>query len=83
MNLLGLDVDGNLVLIELKRDRTPREIVAQVLDYASWVAALKTPQIHEIARTYLNKSLTDAFRGCDATYNGVASDQSRPSVCSS
>ncbi|MGO9684091.1 MAG: hypothetical protein ACLPTZ_16170 [Beijerinckiaceae bacterium] len=62
IDLLGLDVDGNLVLIELKRDRTPREIVAQVLDYASWVAALKTPQIHEIARTYLNKSLTDAFR---------------------
>jgi len=27
------------VLIELKRDRTPREIVAQALDYASWVSS--------------------------------------------
>src|ERR1700693_3200408 len=61
IDLLGLDVQGNLVLIELKRDRTSREIVAQVLDYASWVATLKTPQVHEIATTYLGGSLDAAF----------------------
>lgn len=33
IDLLRIDPDGNLVIIELKRDRTPREIIAQVLDY--------------------------------------------------
>ncbi|WP_434735337.1 hypothetical protein [Accumulibacter sp.] len=28
---------GALVLIELRRDKTPRDVVAQSLDYASWV----------------------------------------------
>ena len=27
-------------IIELKRDRTPRDVVAQALDYASWVRGL-------------------------------------------
>lgn len=37
IDLLGIAPDGSLVLIELKRDRTPREVVAQALDYAGWV----------------------------------------------
>jgi hypothetical protein len=28
------------VLIELERDKTPREIAAQALDYAAWVGGL-------------------------------------------
>lgn len=30
-----MNSEGDLTVIELKRDRTPREVVAQVLDYAS------------------------------------------------
>lgn len=48
IDLLAIAPDGALVLIELKRDRTPREIVAQALDYASWVAGLKTEQLVQI-----------------------------------
>ena len=43
IDILAMDGDGGLVIIELKRDRTPRELVAQVLDYASWVRRLETP----------------------------------------
>ena len=35
IDLLAIAPDASLVLFELKRDRTPREIVAQALDYAS------------------------------------------------
>ena len=35
IDLLALAPDGSVVLVELKRDRTPREVVAQALDYAS------------------------------------------------
>lgn len=62
IDLLGLDIDGNLVIVELKRDRTPREIVAQVLDYASWVAGLTTRQVYDIASRHLNERLESAFR---------------------
>jgi Endonuclease NucS len=48
IDLLAMAPDGALVLIELKRDRTPREIVAQALDYASWVADLTADRIVQI-----------------------------------
>jgi len=41
IDLLAVAPDGSLVLIELKRDRTPREVVAQALDYAGWVDELR------------------------------------------
>lgn len=40
IDLLAIAPDGALVLIELKRSKTPREIVAQALDYAAWVESL-------------------------------------------
>lgn len=41
IDLLAMDGDGNLVVLELKRDKTYRDIVAQVLDYGSWVRDLE------------------------------------------
>src|SRR5262245_50377565 len=40
IDLLCVDGNGDLVIVELKRDKTPREITAQALDYASWVVNL-------------------------------------------
>lgn len=61
IDLLGIDAEGSLAIVELKRDRTPREIVAQVLDYASWVQSLTTPQIYERAQSYLGRGLQQVF----------------------
>src|SRR5438067_73669 len=40
IDLLAIDAEGHLYVIELKRDRTPRDVVAQTLDYGSWVRTL-------------------------------------------
>jgi uncharacterized protein YeaO (DUF488 family) len=40
VDLIALQPDGTPVIIELKKDRTPREVLAQTLDYASWVEEL-------------------------------------------
>ncbi len=48
IDLLAVAPDGSLVLIELKRDRTPRDVVAQALDYASWVERLKPEEVAAI-----------------------------------
>jgi hypothetical protein len=61
IDLLALDRQGNLAILELKRDKTPREIVAQILDYASWVKSLTENDISSIAGNYLNDSLDAAF----------------------
>lgn len=62
IDVFALDREGNTVIIECKRDRTPRDIIAQILDYASWVSKLSTRQMHEIARVKLGKPLETAFQ---------------------
>ncbi len=51
-DLLGIDETGALVIIELKRGETPREVVAQVLEYAAWIDSLALDQLDAIAAAY-------------------------------
>lgn len=63
IDLLAIAPDGSLVLIELKRDRTPREIVAQALDYASWLQGLTADRLVQIySRFSKGGSLEAAFQ---------------------
>jgi len=48
IDLLTIDAEGGLTVIELKKATTPREVVAQVLDYASWVETLAYKDITQI-----------------------------------
>jgi hypothetical protein len=52
IDILCLDSNGDVVIIELKRDKTPRDITAQVLDYGSWVRDLSYEKITEIGNSY-------------------------------
>ena len=61
IDILALDSDGNLVVIECKRERTPREVIAQLLDYADWASEQTTRQIHDLATKSLRRPLFDAF----------------------
>lgn len=61
IDILAIDSEGDLIIIELKKDRTPRDIVAQVLDYASWVSGLNTKQVHDITVEKLGRRLSEAF----------------------
>ena len=60
-DLLGVDSEGNLVIVELKKDRSPREVVAQLLEYAVWANELSEDQVYEIAEGYFQTR--DEFRG--------------------
>jgi len=63
IDLLAIAPDASLVLIELKRNRTPREIVAQALDYASWVEQLTTDKIAQIYQRFSKGgNLDEAFK---------------------
>lgn len=55
LDLLGIDKKGATVIIELKRGVTPRDVVAQALEYAAWVDSLTLDQLDEMARDYGQK----------------------------
>ena len=62
IDLLCIDNVGDIVVIELKKGKTPREVAAQTLDYASWVKNLSSRQIMNIGDGYLSDSLNEEFR---------------------
>jgi hypothetical protein len=54
IDLVGLDRKGNVIVVELKRNRTPRDALAQALEYASFIERLDMSQLESILRSYLN-----------------------------
>lgn len=61
LDLLAVDGDGTLHVLELKRDKTPRDIVAQVLDYGSWVSTLSRDDVIDLAEDFLAQPFEAAF----------------------
>lgn len=62
IDLLAMAPDGSLILIEVKKDKTPRDVVAQAIDYASWVKLLQPENISAIYERFSGGGdLTAAF----------------------
>ena len=63
IDLLCLDSSGALVVVELKKGKTPREVTAQALDYAYWVRDLSYDDIADLFCAYRKgrQTLSDAF----------------------
>ncbi|MEE4355779.1 MAG: endonuclease NucS domain-containing protein [Desulfococcaceae bacterium] len=57
IDLLGIDKNGNTVAVELKREKTPRETIAQLLEYASFVENLDYAQLNEIYQNYTGEDV--------------------------
>lgn len=55
LDLLALDKNGQLVLIENKLDDSGRDVVWQALKYAAYCSSLKSSQIVDIFKSYLDK----------------------------
>lgn len=60
LDLLGIDQTGATVVIELKKGVTPREVVAQTLEYAAWVDSLTLDQLNDLAHDYAQRRQIDA-----------------------
>ena len=70
IDLLGIDAEGNLHALELKRDKTPREAVAQLLDYGSWIQGLSHEDIVRIFSDYTSSE--SAFEQAFENRFGIA-----------
>lgn len=62
IDLLALDRDANCVVLELKRGRTPRDVVAQLLDYAAWIKDLGYNELDQIAQRWSQQSVATIFQ---------------------
>jgi len=67
IDLLAMSGQGDVYVIELKRDRTPRDVVAQALDYASWIRNL---DYDDLASIYSAHSANDDFGSAQAAAFG-------------
>lgn len=55
LDLLGIDLHGRWVLIEIKRERLRREVVAQAIDYASCLDRYEPSRMREQCDAYLHQ----------------------------
>lgn len=59
-DLMGIDSNGDIVIVELKRGKTPRDVVAQLLEYAAWADNLSYEDLNIITMKYYYKDETYA-----------------------
>jgi len=59
VDFLAIDRAGNLVVVELKRDRLPREVLAQAFDYASDIAGWDADKVSEVCVKYADQTVQD------------------------
>ena len=56
-DLLGIDSNGDVVILELKKGRTPRDVVAQILEYAAWASRLSYEDLNVLAMKYYDRDV--------------------------
>lgn len=61
IDLLAVNREGDIVVLELKRALTPRDVVAQTLDYGSWVETLGYTDLAQICLSRKGVPLEVAF----------------------
>jgi len=62
IDFLGIDRSGNTVIVELKRDKLPRDVLTQSIDYASDVADWELEKFSEICMAYTGQTFEDYFQ---------------------
>ncbi len=60
VDILGIEANGDIVIIELKRDKTPSEIMSQALGYAAWASGIDYEMTLDIAKGHYGSE--DSFR---------------------
>lgn len=59
LDLMAIDKQGNLVVIENKRDDSGRDVTWQAIKYASYCSTLSREQVISIYRDYIKKNVLD------------------------
>lgn len=71
IDLMGLDEEGNLVIIELKRGLSERKVISQLLEYAVWAENLQMEEINRIAKQKHLKDFPDLYKKYESTFKNI------------
>jgi hypothetical protein len=63
LDLLAIDRTGSVIVIELKRDKLPRDVIAQAMDYAADIATWSLEKLGEVCASYSGEALEDVLGG--------------------
>jgi hypothetical protein len=83
LDLLGVDEDGSIVVYELKRGELTRDAVAQLLDYASYIAELGAADIGALVVKNSGRNGIEKISDFDAWYQqqfGKTFEVQRPKI---
>ncbi len=65
IDLLGIDQEGNLVIIEIKKGSPNRNVISQIIEYAVWASGLQYEDVRKITQEnqlYKSKDLYEKFK---------------------
>lgn len=62
LDFLGIDSAGNIIIIELKRDKLPREALAQAIDYASDISSWDVEELDRECLKYTEQTLEEYLK---------------------
>jgi Predicted nuclease of the RecB family len=69
IDILAINSSGDLVIIELKRDKPDHEVIAHVLDSATWIKELCYDELTNILNTYGKSEYKDIEEFFSATFH--------------
>ncbi len=62
IDIMGIDKNGSIVIIEIKRNITPRSIVSQIIEYACWVESINYNELNSITKKHQNSNTVDLYK---------------------
>ena len=74
IDILAINSSGDLVIIEFKRNKPNREVIAQVLDSATWIKDLCYDELTNILNKYGKSEYKDIEDFFTATFNKIAKE---------
>lgn len=71
IDLMGLDRDGNVVIIEVKKGMSARDVVSQILEYGVWAENIQYEDLNRIAKEgYLDK-YQDLYKKYETEFKAI------------
>lgn len=71
IDLLGLDKDGNVVIIEIKKGISARDVVSQILEYGVWAEGIKYEELNRIAKEKHLSGFQDLYKKYETDYKEI------------
>ena len=71
VDLMGLDKEGNVIIIEIKKGQSPREVVSQILEYGVWAEGIQYEDLNEIAKEKHLSNFPDLYKKYEQEFKTI------------